>query len=198
MKTPSVRSARLATWLAIPAALIVSGIAVSGASYSAFSSTTSNPTSNWQTGSVVLTDDDGDAALFTATNLQPGSTGSKCIAVTSTGSLASTVKLYSTSLATTKALSSYIDLTITQGTGGTFGDCATFTPLATNSSVFTGTVADFGTVTTYAGGLGVWAPTGSGSETRTYRINYSVNANTPNTSQAGSASVAFKWEAQNN
>jgi hypothetical protein len=198
MKTPSVRSARLATWLAIPAALIVSGIAVSGASYSAFSSTTSNPTSNWQTGSVVLEDDDADAALFTVEGLQPGSTGSKCIAVTSTGTLASTVKLYATSLATTKALSSYIDLTIVQGTGGTFGSCTGFAALASDSSVYNGTVAGFGAVTTYAGGLGVWAPTGASSETRVYKITYTVNAATPNTAQAGSASVAFKWEAQNN
>ena len=40
---------------------------------------------------------------FVVTN-KPGATGAKCIAVTSTGSLASTVKLYGTSYATTNAL----------------------------------------------------------------------------------------------
>ncbi len=85
--------AKIAAWIAIPAALVASGIVVGTASYSAFSATTSNPTSNWSAGNVNLTDDDNNVALFTATGLKPGSTGTNCIAVTSTGSLPSTVKL---------------------------------------------------------------------------------------------------------
>jgi hypothetical protein len=176
----------------------VSGLAVSTASYSAFSATTENPTSNWQTGSVILADDDSNTALFTATALQPGSTGSKCIKVTSTGTLASTVKLYSTGLATTKALSSWIDLTVVQGTGGTFADCTGFTAQASDSEVFTGTVAQFGAKTNYANGVGVWAPDGSGTDSKVYKVTYTVNASAPNSTQAGSASVGFTWEAQNN
>ena len=85
MSRPTPRIARIAAWIAIPAALVASGIVVSTASYSAFSSTTVNPTSNWTAGTVALTDDDSNTALFTATNLKPGQTGSNCIAVTGTG-----------------------------------------------------------------------------------------------------------------
>lgn len=168
------------------------------ASYSAFSATTVNPTNNWSAGSVALSDDDSNTAMFTATNLKPGSTGTKCIAVTSTGSLASNVKLYGTSPATTNALSTSLNLTVTQGTGGSFGSCTGFTPLGTGSSVYTGTLASFGsTATNFATGLGTWAPTGTASETRVFQFTYTLDPAAPNTAQGGTASIGFTWEAQN-
>jgi hypothetical protein len=196
---PTRRTARLIKWGAIPAALLISGIVVGQASYSAFSSTTANPTNNWTAGTVALSDDDSNTAMFTATGLKPGSTGTKCIAVTSSGSLASDVKLYGTSSATTNALSSYIRLTIVQGTGGTSGSCTGFTPLATGSSILNnGTVASFATASTnYATGLGAWTPTGTAPETRTFQFTYTVDAATPNTSQGGTAAIGFTWESQN-
>lgn len=159
MNRPSVRTFKLARWAAIPAAMLASGALVATGSYSAFSATTSNPTNNWSVGTVALSDDDTNVAMFTATGLKPGSTGTKCIAVTSTGSLASAVKLYGTAPATTNALSTSINLTVTQGTGGSFGSCTGFTALATGSSIYTGTLAAFGTAaTTFATGLGTWTP----------------------------------------
>jgi len=200
MSRPTARSARLAGWIAIPAAVVLSGALVAGGSYAAFSSTTVNPTSNWEAGTVQLADDDANTALFTASALKPGSTGTRCIAVTSSGSLASTVKLYGTGAATTKALSSSITLVITQGTGGSFGGgCAGFTPLASGSSVYSGTLAAFGAAATgYSTGVGTWAPTGSATETRVYQITYAVDPAAPNTTQGGTASIGFTWEAQNN
>ena len=70
-------------------AVLASGGLVWQSSYSAFSATTSNPTNNWSAGTVALSDDDSNTAMFTASNLKPGATGTKCIAVTSTGSRAS-------------------------------------------------------------------------------------------------------------
>jgi hypothetical protein len=43
---PSLRTDRWLKWLVVPAALIVSGLVVAQASYSAYSATTTNPTSN--------------------------------------------------------------------------------------------------------------------------------------------------------
>lgn len=201
-KSRPQRLSRLATWLAIPAALVASGIVVSAASYASFSSSTVNPTSNWNAGSVNLTDDDSNSALFNANALKPGSTGSKCIVVTSTGNLPSTVKLYGTTPATTKAFSSYVNLTITQGTGSSFGaatSCTGFTPATTNPNVYSGTLANFGsTYTNFSNGADNWVTTGAASEARTYQFTYTVDPNTPNTSQAGTASIGFTWEAQNN
>ncbi|MBD8729144.1 hypothetical protein [Frigoribacterium sp. CFBP 13707] len=208
MSRPTPRLARLAAWIAIPAALVASGLVVSQASYSAFSSTTANPTSNWTAGSVALTDDDGGttadgstgAAMFQATNLKPGSTGSKCIAVTSTGSLASAVKLYSSSYSTTKALGDNITLNITQGTGGGFGSCTGYTPAqGAAGAVYSGTVAGLSTAATnYGNGVGTWATVGGTTpEVRTYQVTYTVNSAATNAQQGGTAAIALTWEAQN-
>ena len=198
MSVRTARTAQLAKWVAIPAALALSGAVVAHSSYAAFSATTVNPTNNWTAGTVALSDDDSNTAAFTATNLKPGSTGTKVIVVTSNGSLASTVKLYGTNAATTNGLSSYINLVITQGTGGSFASGTGFMPLVTGSNVYTGTLANFSaTATGFATGLGTWAPTGTASEARSFQIQYTVDAAAPNTSQAGTAAVGFTWEAQN-
>lgn len=196
--TPTAKRVRAMRWAVLPAALIVSGLVIGQASYAAFTSTTSNATNSWASGTVALSDDDAGTAMFTATNLKPGSTGTRCIVVTSTGTLASAVKLYGATPATTNALSTYLDVTVVQGTGGTFGSCTGFAALATGSSVYTGTLANFGTsATSFATGLGTWAPTGSASESRTFQITYTLNAAAPNSSQGGTASIGFTWEAQN-
>lgn len=197
-RRPSRRLTKIVSLLAIPAAIAVSGLVVSQASYSAYSATTVNPTNNWATGTIALADDDNNTAAFTAANLKPGSTGTRCIVVTSTGTLASSVKLYATTPATTKNLAANINLTITQGTGGSFGSCTGYTPLAAGSSLYSGTVDGFGT--TYTGfntSLGNWAPTGTGSESRTYQITYTVKPEAPDSTQGGTASVGLTWEAQN-
>ncbi len=195
---PTRRTARLIKWGAIPVALLISGVIVGQASYSAFTSTTSNPTNNWSAGTVSLSDDDSNTAMFTATGLKPGVTGTKCIAVTSSGTLASEVKLYGTSSSTTDALSTYIDLAIVQGTGGSSASCTGFTALSSGSSLYSGTLANFGTTATnYANGLGTWTPSGTVPETRTFEFTYTVDPATPNTSQGGTAAVGFTWEDQN-
>jgi hypothetical protein len=197
MSRPTAAAAKVAKLAVVPLALVASGVVVSQASYSAYSASTSNPTSNWTSGTVALSDDDSSTALFTASNLKPGATDEKCIAVTSSGSLGSVVKLYATGAATTKALASSINLTVTQGTGGSFGSCTGFTALASGSSVYSGTVAGFGSsATSYATGVGTWTPTGSASETRTYRVSYTLASTAPDTTQGGTASLGLTWEAQ--
>lgn len=192
------RAARAAKFLAIPLALVISGVVVAQASYSAYSDKTVNPTNNWATGTVTLADDDTNTAMFNASNLKPGATGSKCIAVTSSGSLPSTVKLYGTSPVTTKALSTYITLTVTQGTGGTFSSCTGFSALATGSGLYSGTLLNFGTsYTNFANGVGTWAPTGAASETRVYKFDYTLDSAAPDSTQGGTASIGLTWEAQN-
>ena len=201
-RRPSRKVATIVSLIAVPAALAVSGLVVAQSSYSAYSATTVNPTSNWTTGTVALTDDDNNTAAFTASNLKPGSTGSRCIVVSSTGSLPASVKLYGTGAATTKALASDINLTITQGTGGSFGSCTGYAPLTSGSSVYTGTLAGFSSAATnFSNGLGTWTTAGTGTvanpETRTYQLTYSVRTETTNDTQGGTAALGFTWEAQN-
>lgn len=196
---PQRRSFRLVYALVVAVVgLVASAAIVWHASYSAFSSQTSTPNNNWAAGTVALSDDDANGAAFTASGLKPGSSGSKCIVVTSSGSLASVVKLYAANASTTNDLASHITLTITAGNGGSFGDCGSFTPLASGSDVYTGELADFvAAKKDYSTGLAVWSPNGNTTETRTFKIAYVVDATTPNTSQGGTAKVDFTWEAQN-
>ena len=203
VRRPSRKTALIVTLVAVPVAVAVSGLVVAQSSYSAYSSATANPTSNWATGTVALTNDGANTAAFTASNLKPGATGNRCIVVSSTGSLASVVKLYGTTPTTTNGLASAINLVVTQGTGGsTNGGCSGFTALSQGSAVYTGTLADFSSAaTSYATGVGSWATagvaSGAAAETRTYQIAYTVKSDTTNSTQNGTAAVGFTWEAQN-
>ncbi len=195
MSVLNITRKQLVAGLAVPAAVLASGGMVWASSYSAFSATASNPTNNWSAGTVALADDDSNTAMFTASNLKPGATGVKCVAVTSSGTLASTVKLYGTSYATTNALADNINLKVEQGTGGSSANCAGFTGAST---LFDSTLSSFGaTKTSFANGVGTWAPTGAANETKTYRVTYTLNANTPDSAQGGTAAVGFTWESQN-
>lgn len=195
---PSPRDARHLRWLLWPLAAAASLAVVGQASYAAFSAKVANTGNSVAVGSVTLADDDSGTALLSLTNLKPGSSGSRCIAVTSTGTLASSVKLYATDVVTTKSLGSYVTLTVTQGTGGSFSSCTGFTPLTTGSAVSSGTLAAFtSTATGYGTGVGTWTPTGNAAETRTYQFAYAVSPTTPDTAQGGTATFGLTWEAQN-
>jgi hypothetical protein len=194
MSLLNITPKKLIVGAAIPMAVLASGGMVWQSSYSAFSATTANPTSNWTSGTVALSDDDSNTALFTASNLKPGATGTKCIAVTSTGSLASTVKLYGTSYDTTNALAANINLKVEEGTGATTASCTGFTAAST---LYDGAMSTFGTTkTSFATGVSSWAPTG-GTATKAYRITYLLSATTPDTAQGGTAALGFTWESQN-
>ena len=188
--------ARVGVAVTTGAAAVISSGLVWQSSYAAYTGQTSNPAENWATGTVALTDDDSGTALFSASNLKPGSTDTKCIVVTSNGSLPSAVKLYGTGYSTQKALGSSINLSITQGTGGSFGSCTGFTPLGAGSSLYSGTLAAFAP-SDFSTGLGTWTPTGTAGETRTFQLTYTVDPSAPNSTQGGSATIGFTWEAQN-
>jgi len=182
--------------VAVLLGLVVSAGLIWHASYSAFSSQVSSPSNNWATGTVKLTGDNAGAALFSAANLKPGSTGTKCITVTSTGSLTSVVKLYTTHGVTTNALAKGIDLTITQADGTLpTGGCSA----VTGTQIFTGTLDSLeASNTSYSTGLAPWTANGGDSSSKTYQITYTVDGNISNDAQGGTAAVDFVWEAQNN
>jgi hypothetical protein len=189
----------LLRYLAVPAGVVGSALMVLQTSNAAFVATTANPTSNWTAGSVALVDDDTNTALFTATALKPGSTGTKCIVVSYNGTVASAVKMYGTSYAQTNALGANLDLVIDEGTGSaTFAgsgptSCTGFT---LGANIYTGTVDGFATTkTAFASGVGSFAPTGSG-QAKIFRVQYTLKAAAPNTVQSGTAAMGFTWEAQ--
>lgn len=196
MPRPGSWAARSVGLVAVVGALAGTSALVWQASYSSFSATTSNSSNTWSAGTVVL-NNDASTALFTATGLKPGSTATKCINVTSTGTLASAVKLYGTSYTTTNGLGSALAFSITQGTGSTSATCTGFTADTSNSGVYSGTLAGFSAATSFNNGLGTWTPTGTASETKSYRLVYTVDPNAANSVQGGTAAIGFTWEAQN-
>lgn len=201
MRVPSRRLGRVLTLVLIPTTLVITGALVTTLSYSAFSASTVDSGNSWAAGQVTLADDDSGTAMFAASGLKPGDTGSRCIAVTSSGTVPSVVKLYGTGHATTRALSDYLTIDVTQGTGGSFaGGCAGFSPAPSNAVVYSGTLAAFAaSATDYGHGLpgsAAWAPSGSSSETRVFRFAYTLSSSTPNTAEGGTSTIGFTWEAQ--
>ncbi|MDQ1135579.1 putative ribosomally synthesized peptide with SipW-like signal peptide [Microbacterium sp. SORGH_AS 1204] len=195
MPTLTRRSSRITTAIALPAAVIAAGVLVSTSSYAAFSDTTANEQNTWRAGSVDLADDATGRALFTVPNAKPGDGGVNCIAVTSTGSLASQVRLYAGDPQSTASLADHLVLTVEQGTGGGYGSCAGFTA---EKTVFDGRLAGFGAAhSSFATGLATWSPTGAAAETRTFRLTWKLVDDAPNSVQGGTASTSFVWEAQN-
>ena len=184
--------------------LVLGGLAaVSGAAtYSTFSSQTSNTGNSFAAGTVLITDNDVNTAMLSLSNAQPGSTDTSCILVTYSGSLSSTVKLYGSIAG---ALAPYLTLTITRGDDPTpiFDDCVGFQPDLTDyigaglGVIYQGALSAFpasyaaGLVDPVAGSPETWTAT----EARTYRFVVSVVDD--NNAQGQTATASFTWEARN-
>ena len=183
-KRPAAMFWVLAATVLLTAAFIVT------ASLAAFSDTTDNSGNTWSAGTVILTDDDLGVAMFTVTNMSPG-TVTDCIVVTYSGSvLPADVNLYGISGGT--GLDDFLDVTVEEGTGGIFGDCTGFSP---TSTIFgPGTLTSFAaTHTNFTNGVGAWLPAAN-PESRTYRFTVTLVDN--NAAQGLNATATFTWEAQ--
>lgn len=187
--------------LAVVAGLVASAAIIWHASFAAFTATTDNPNNQWSSGTVTLTDNDSGTAMFSASNLKPGSTGSSCITVSYNGSLAAAVKLYiapgglTHSAGSSPYLSDYLTITVEEGSGSPgFGDCTGFTASATIiSGQHLTQIAS--TNTNFSNGAGTWAP--SGAATKVYRFTYTLDASAPNTVAGQTETATFTWEADN-
>jgi hypothetical protein len=192
MRTPSRRGRRILLVAALLLGWAGCGIIVYQASYAAFSGTTSNAGNNWTAGTVSLSDDDSNGAMFSVPAAKGGDTGSKCIEVTYTGNLASTVKLYlaDADLAD-NGLGQYITLQIDEGDGGTFADCTGFS----GTNRWNGTLAAFNSTphNTFATGIGTFAPSNNGDK-KVYKFTYTVSNNAG--AQGKDVTAKFTWEAQ--
>lgn len=188
---PSRRARRLTLAVSGGAALVIATALVWHTAYAAFTVSTYPFSSSWSTGTVVIGDDDSGSALFSVSGLKPGAAATRCLTVTSTGNVPALVRLYGSGRSTTRSLTSYLNLSILAGTGGSRASCSGFTPSAT---VYTGTLAAL--PTTFGSGVGPWTTAGTSGETRTYQITASLSSSAPTSAQSGTASVAFTWEAQ--
>ena len=172
----------------------VTGTLVVLSTFSAFSSTTENPGNEFAAGSVALSDNDGGTALYNVSNKRPGDFAERCIKVTYTGTLGSSVKLYRSGFSGGSGLDSYIDLAITKGTG-TAGDCSDFSG---STSVYSGTLNGFASTA----GTAVALTNGSGqaSWSQNDAVTYKVRATLQNNDAAqglatGTHSLIFQSQS---
>lgn len=201
MHKPTRRVRRIGTAVATPIAIVAAAGMVWQSSYSAFSGTTRNSGNSWSTGSVALTDDDNGTARFQATNMVPGQTETKCIAVTATASVPSVVKGYAVNpVPSSVKLEDYVKVTIDHGTGGGFGSCDGFTK--TGDSIANPTsLSSLANAKDFATGVGGWSITAGASQSRTYRITYTfdtagLSQTTLDGLQNAQTGIDFQWEMQ--
>lgn len=189
MARMSNRTARIVKWSALPAALIVSGLLVSQASYSAFSATTTNPTNSWNSGAIVLSNSSPATALFTATNIKPGDWGSKCITVTADKIVSgTTVKMQAKTAAAVGSKSELNDALFVKVTTPAVACTVSTTPIATTAGV---------TLTSFiaTSGVPVWTPTAA-AETKSYLIDWVFDPTATSAAFASkSSSIDFIWTA---
>lgn len=192
------RTTSLVRVAAVAAALVAVSAMVLRTSSAAFSDTTNNAANNWNSGSVVLNDDDGStdglgngtggSAMFNVTNLAPGDVATRCITIEYDGSIPTAdIKLYGSQ---SGELAQYVNVTVERGTGGGFGNCTGFTADATGGAVYTGKLNAF--PTTLAAGVGLYSTTTTPSA-KVFRFVTTIDDT--NAAQSKSATATFSWEA---
>lgn len=178
---------------AIGVALLLVGLLTVQGSQAAFTASTNNGVNQFSSGSVVLADDDSGQVMFNLTNLSPGTTATRCINVTYTGTLTADVKLYGTVAGT--GLAPFLDTSIDIGSGATGGATFSCNNFALASNLRNDTLEAFGLANAdYASGLGGFTGA-TNPTTRSYRI--TVTLADTDAAQAKGATATFVWEAQN-
>jgi len=199
MSLPFIGRATAARLGAVVLAFALVSVLVATGSRAAFIGTTDNTGNSLSAGTVDLVDDDSVTVLFNVSNMKPGDSSVNCIVVTYQGSIVdpAAVKLYSSGFTDSADLANWLNITIEEGTGGSFGSCGGF---SNENTIETGgdLIAFDTTHSDYASGAGVWDPS-STPESKTYRITFALDAATPDSEEGASVTVlGFTWEVQSN
>jgi hypothetical protein len=187
--------------LASVLALALAAVAIDG-TRAALSTLVSNGGNSIESGTVVVSDNDGGSAMLSLPSAFPGASDTSCIRVTTSGSLASSVRLYAT---LTGSLAPYLTLTVTRGIDASpaFDSCTGFAADATNyigagaGVVYSGSLSAF--PATYATALvdpTAGAPESwTSGESHSYRFKLTLQNSAA--AQGLSGTAAFTWEARN-
>jgi len=198
----SLRAARIAAACATPLAVVAAGALVWQGSYAAFTGQTRNSGNDWSTGTVALTDDDHGSARFQVSNMAPGDTDTKCITVTANATVPGVVRAYAVNpTLSSSTLADHIFLTVQDGTGGSFASCDGFTALETEVSNIP--LSSFVQSNDFASGQNGWNVSGTGSESRTFRITWAFDTTGMTQTEVDDLQgkhVGFdvQWELQSN
>jgi Camelysin metallo-endopeptidase len=179
------------------ASALAIGVIASGATWSAFNANTSNAGNSFNTGTVSIVDNASGTAMFTVTNMRPGTPVSRCIKVTYTGSLSSAVKMYGSNNA--GGLEPYLSLNVTRGTStGTYGDCTGFTADSTNFSGLGSGVLYSGAMTSFPSTLGtaVADPNSTWTQNEAHWYKFTVDVADDNNAENKNTTATFVWDAR--
>jgi hypothetical protein len=129
---------------------------------------------------------DAEGPLFVETNMAPGTTSTRCVAVSNAGLQLADIRLFSTMR--DSGLGSSVSFLIEAGTGGAYGDCAGFKGV----EIFRGTLSELTSKhRNYATGLR--APeTVYPDESVSYRLTQRLDTTSP---QGAAAQARFGWES---
>ncbi len=136
-------------------------------------------------GTSLLGDDDGDAALFRLADLRGGERHVRCIAVTSRADGPAHLAM---SAGTEGDLGPYLHLTVDAGTGGRFDDCRGFS----GHRIFDGTLAQF--AASHAG-VDAGLPVGDAEPGAPVTFRLSLEAIDVPEAQSRTASASFAWHS---
>lgn len=194
--------AGIATYVAVPIALVFGSIAVGSSSYSAFSSTATN-SGSFASGSLKLTTN-SNGAVFNEQFLEGITTdaaGAECFNVTNEGTLPATVRIYATTTSN-PAMNTYATVQISSGSGALGGgrngsgntstlSCNNYTQSAI---LYTDSLSNFLTnKTSFSTGVNTTIAPGA---TVSYRFYTTYSYSIPNTMQNQTSQFNVNWEAQ--
>jgi hypothetical protein len=196
----SSRKATIARMGAVALGIALVSILVLDQSRALFTATTSNPDNAFSAASIALTDDDGDAAMFTVPpTMVPGDVVTACIEVTYTGTAdPAPVNIYRNAYTESDGA----------GDGATLDDALTFnidkvddcTSGANPVDVVDGTLIAAVTGTDYTTGLdGQWNPVASpGGVTVGYNFEVTFTSSVDDNLRIGDgiSNLIFTWETQ--
>jgi hypothetical protein len=192
-RRPSRRTTRRGVVLSAAGALAVTAALVWQSAYAGFTDTTTNLPASISTGTVAVSNNVEGYGALTLPEMRPGVSATECVIVTSTGSKPAQVRLYGQNRSAT-AVTNYLTFEWSSGSGGGVnGDCAGFVASGTPLTV---PMAKF--PTDYATGVLLWDTAGgTATESRTYRLTYTMSTSAPPNTKGTSAGITFVWEAQN-
>lgn len=191
MGTCMDRTARV-QYLAMAVGVVAASLLVWQTSGAVFTSTTENAGNSFAAGTVTLTDDDLDSALFSYSGWVPTDTATNCVEVTYAGTAepGGAVDFYAAHTDVTvngDGLGEDLDVTVELGAAG--ATCASFSAASTLY-----TTAALDTLASSASPITTgWTPVLSSDVMRPFRITVTLGSDTANDAQGESSTATFTW-----
>lgn len=164
---------------------LATGTTVVG-SYASWTSQSTNPGSGVTAGTLTMSNDKSAAAVFTATNVKPGDTGSDTVTVGNTGSIPMTVSLTQDTISATG-----IEASLRVSLYDAGRDYCYFPDNDPGPCVAYGAWSGIGTqAIANASGGAQWAA----SESHTFTVSWQLLSTSPNADQGKTGSFRLVWD----